>query len=136
MKQFLMVVVVILGLSLSLTACGGAGGSSTEIKLNMTDFMFDPMDSTVPAGQEITMTASNFGAVEHEYVIFKYGTDAGDNFDAEDEGNIYWEIEVQPGDTVTETFMAPVEPGEYFVTCGIVGHLQAGMVGKLFVVAE
>ena len=136
MKQFLMLVVVIFGLSLSLTACGGAGGSSTEIKLSMTDFMFDPMDSTIPAGQEITMTASNLGAVEHEYVIFKYGTEAGDNFDAEDESNIYWEIEVQPGDTVTETFMAPVEPGEYFVTCGIEGHLQAGMVGKLFVVAE
>jgi uncharacterized cupredoxin-like copper-binding protein len=136
MKQFLMLVVVILGLLLTLTACGGAGGSSTEIKLSMTDFMFDPMDNTVPAGQEITMTASNSGAVEHEYVIFKYGTDAGDNFGDDDEDNIYWEVEVQPGKSVTETFTAPSEPGEYFVTCGIAGHLQAGMVGKLIVVAE
>ena len=134
MKRYLVQIIVFLGFSLALTACGGSG-PSTNITLNMTDFMFEPVDFTVPAGEEITMKASNFGAVEHEYVIFKYGTEAGQKFDAEDEGNIYWEIEVAPGDTVTETFIAPREPGEYFVTCGIAGHLEAGMVGKLIVAA-
>jgi uncharacterized cupredoxin-like copper-binding protein len=101
----------------------------------MTDFMFEPTEFTVPSGQEITMTASNLGAVEHEYVIFNLGTDAGDKFDEKDEANIYWEIEVQPGETATETFIAPSEPGEYFVSCGILGHLEAGMIGKLIVVS-
>jgi len=135
MKKNLKWLIVVLGLSLIVTACGG-GGPSTDLKLNMTDFMYEPSDFTVPAGQEITLTASNFGAVEHEYVIFNYGTNAGDSFGADDEDNIYWEVEVQPGDTVTETFTAPSTPGEYFVTCGIAGHLQAGMIGKLIVVAR
>ena len=134
-RKVALLVATVLGLSLVLTACGG-GGASTNLKLNMTDFMFDPTDLTVPAGQTITMTATNDGAVEHEYVIFKLGTDAGDKFGDEDEDNIYWEVEVQPGDTVTETFVAPSEPGEYYVTCGIEGHLEAGMVASLIVVAE
>jgi uncharacterized cupredoxin-like copper-binding protein len=134
MNKTLKVLLVFVGLSLILAACGG-GGPSTELKLNMTDFMFEPAEFTVPAGQEITMTASNFGAVEHEYVIFNLGTDAGDKFDEEDEGNIYWEIELQPGETATEKFTAPSEPGEYYVSCGILGHLEAGMIGKLIVVS-
>ena len=134
-RKVALLVATVLGLSLVITACGG-GGASTNLKLNMTDFMFDPTDFTVPAGQTITMTATNDGAVEHEYVIFKLGTDAGDKFGDEDEDNIYWEVEVQPGDTVTETFVAPSEPGEYYVTCGIEGHLEAGMVASLIVVAE
>ena len=134
MKMYLIRTIVISGLLLVLSACDG-GGASTNLNLNMTDFMYDPVNFTVPAGQEITMTASNLGSVEHEYVIFKLGTDAGDKFGEEDEKNIYWEIEVQPGEIATETFIAPGEPGEYFVSCGISGHLEAGMVGKLIVVS-
>jgi plastocyanin len=133
MNKNLKVLMIVAGLSLILAACGG-GGASTKLTLNMTDFMFEPAEFTVPAGQEITMTASNFGAVEHEYVVFDLGTDPGDKFGEEDEGNIYWEIEVEPGETATETFTAPSDPGEYYVTCGIAGHLEAGMVGKLIVV--
>jgi uncharacterized cupredoxin-like copper-binding protein len=101
----------------------------------MTDFHFEPAEFTVPAGQEITINATNNGAVEHEFVIFKLGTDAGEKFGDEDEENIYWEVEVQPGQSVTAVFTAPSEAGEYFVTCGIEGHLEAGMNGKLIVVA-
>ena len=67
-------------------------------------------------------------------VIFNLGTDAGDVFGDEDEANIYWEVEVQPGQSATTTFTAPSEPGEYYVTCGIEGHLEAGMIGSLTVV--
>jgi uncharacterized cupredoxin-like copper-binding protein len=131
-----MPIVVILGLSLALTACGGASGPSTDIKVNMTDFMFEPMNFMIPAGQEITINATNDGAVEHEFVIFKLGTNAGETFGPEDEDNIYWEVEVQPGESATETFVAPGEPGTYFVTCGIAGHLEAGMTASIVVVAE
>lgn len=136
MKKVLpLFVVIMLGLSLVLSACGG-GGASTNLKVNMTEFMFDPTDFTVPAGQQITLTATNNGAVEHELVIFKLGTDPGDKFGPEDEENIYWEVEVKPGATVTETFTAPAEPGTYYVTCGIEGHHEAGMNGSLIVVTE
>ncbi|MBI4761589.1 MAG: cupredoxin domain-containing protein [Chloroflexota bacterium] len=121
-------------LSLVLAACSG-GGASTTINVTMTDFKFEPMEFTVPAGQEITINAVNNGAVEHEFVIFKLGTNAGEKFGDEDEENIYWEVEVLPGQTTSATFTAPSAPGEYYVTCGIEGHLEAGMSGKLIVVA-
>jgi len=134
MKKQLVIFSAVLGLSLILTACGG--GTSTKIDVTMTDFQFDPMEFTVPAGQTITVNATNGGAVLHEFVVFKLGKDAGDKFGDEDEENIFWEVEVEPGDSVTETFVAPSQAGEYYVTCGIEGHLEAGMVGKLIVVAE
>jgi len=135
MKKSLVLASVIVVLSLALSSCGG-GGPTTTIDVNMTDFHFEPAEFTVPAGQEITVNATNNGAVEHEYVIFNFGETAGDTFGDEDEDNIYWEVEVQPGQSATSTFTAPSEPGEYYVTCGIEGHLEAGMVGKLIVVAE
>jgi len=134
MKKYIVPASVILVLSLALTSCG-AGGPSTTINVIMTDFHFEPMEFTVPAGQEITVNATNNGAVEHEFVIFKLGTDAGEKFGDEDEDNILWEVEVLPGQSTTETFTAPDEPGEYYVTCGIEGHLEAGMNAKLKVVA-
>ena len=81
------------------------------------------------------MTISNSGAVAHEYVIMKYGTTIGEDFGDEDEENIYWEVEVEPGDTQTVTFTAPSDIGEYQIVCGIEGHFMAGMEAKLFVVA-
>ena len=135
MKKYIVPASAILVLSLALSSCG-AGGPSTTINVTMTDFHFEPMEFTVPAGQEITVNATNNGAVEHEFVIFKLGTDAGDKFGDEDEDNILWEVEVLPGQSTTETFTAPVEPGEYYVTCGIEGHLEAGMNAKLKVVAD
>jgi len=135
MKKFLPFV-LIMSLALVLSACGGgAGGASTDIKVTLTDFHFTPDNFTVPAGKEITITAKNEGAVEHEFVIFKLGTNAGDKFGDEDEDNIYWEVEALPGETKTETFTAPTEPGEYYLTCGIEGHLEAGMSGKFIVVS-
>jgi len=125
--------ILLFGLSLILASCG-SGGASTTIDVTMTDFVFTPAEATVPAGAEITLNATNNGAVLHEYVIFKLGLTAGEKFGDEDEENIYWEMEVDPGQSKTETFTAPTEPGEYYVTCGIAGHLEAGMNGKLIVV--
>jgi len=134
MKKYLFLVGALMVFTMVLSACG-AGGPSTTIDITMTDFHFEPMEFTVPAGQEITVNATNNGAVEHEFVIFNLGMTAGDKFGDEDEENIYWEVEVQPGQTANSTFTAPSEPGEYYVTCGIEGHLEAGMVAKLIVVA-
>ncbi len=134
MKKYFILAGVILTLSLALSSCG-AGGPSTTINVTMTDFHFEPMESTVPAGQVITVNATNNGAVEHEFVVFDLGMDAGEKFGPEDEDNIFWEVEVFPGESSTTTFTAPSEPGVYSVTCGIEGHLEAGMVATLTVVA-
>lgn len=121
-------------LSLILTACGGAGGVSTSIDVRMTDFQFQPNLFTVPAGQEITFTSSNNGAVVHNFVIMKLGTSAGPLFDEEDVPNIYWEVELLPGADTNTSFTAPTAPGEYEVICRTEGHIASGMAGKLVVV--
>jgi uncharacterized cupredoxin-like copper-binding protein len=134
MKKSLFVVVLILVSSIALAACGG-NAASTTIKVNMAEFTFTPSEFTIPAGEQITITAVNDGAVEHEFVIMKFGTTVGEDFGDEDEANIYWEVEVDAGGSKTETFTAPSEPGEYQLVCGTEGHYVAGMIGKLTVVA-
>jgi len=89
----------------------------------------------VPAGQEISFTAVNNGAVVHNFVVMKLGTDAGSVFEDEDQSNVYWEVELVPGADVTTSFTAPDQPGEYQVVCRTEGHIASGMVGKLIVVA-
>jgi uncharacterized cupredoxin-like copper-binding protein len=131
MSKTRFLVIVILGLSLLLTACGGP---STTVNLTMDDFKYNPMENTIPAGKEITLKIKNDGAVLHEYVIMKLGQTAGDKFGDEDEGNIYWEVEVDPGQSKTVTFTAPPEAGTYEIVCGTQGHLEAGMKGSLVVV--
>lgn len=123
-------------LIMTLTACSGAGKPQKTYDVLLTEFLFLPSEFIVPAGQEITLNLVNNGAVIHDFVIFKFGTDAGDHFNEEDQVNIYWQVEVQPAGSVTATFTAPTEPGEYTVTCGIPGHLEAGMSGKLIVAAD
>ena len=133
MKRSMFVILVVLALTLS--ACGGSAKPSTDLKVEFSDFAFTPDSWVIPAGQEITLTATNAGAVVHEFVIMKLGTTVGDDFGDEDEDNIYWEVEAEAGQTVTVTFTAPTDPGEYQIVCGTEGHFVAGMVGSLTVVA-
>lgn len=135
MKKRLVVSAVAFTLLLILTACGG-GGPSTNLRIDMTDFMYNPADIVVPAGKDITLELVNNGAVEHEFVIMNFGTDIGDDFGEEDQANIYWEAKLEPGESETFSFVAPSDPGEYQIVCGIAGHYTAGMVGSLMVVAE
>lgn len=117
-----------------LAACSGSSKPRMTYDVVLTDFSFSPSQYIVPAGQEITLDLVNNGVVVHDFIIFNLGTEAGDHFDEEDFPNIYWQVKVEHGESVTATFTAPTEPGEYFVTCGIAGHLESGMVGKLIVV--
>jgi uncharacterized cupredoxin-like copper-binding protein len=129
-KKLLFLLMMILVLALS--ACG-ASGPSTMISFTMTDFAFNPNDFTVPAGEQITLNVTHNGTMEHDFIIMKYATDAGEKFDEEDKANVYWEIDLQPGDSETIVFTAPEQPGTYQVICGMPGHLQSGMIGKLIV---
>jgi len=133
MKKFLIVWVIIT--SLVLASCGGNSSKpSTKIDVSMTDFQFQPNAFAVPAGQEITLNAKNDGGVVHSFVIMNKGQSAGTEFTAEDQPNVYWQVEIQPGGSIDTTFTAPPDPGEYEFVCHVPGHIQAGMVGKLNVV--
>jgi len=132
MKKILLLLLSV-GL-LVLSACSG-GKSTTTINITMTDFMFTPDSFTVPAAKEISLNTTNNGAVVHEFAIFKLGTTVGDKFGPEDEPNIFWKVQVLPGESKSVTFTAPGNPGNYYVTCNIPGHHEAGMNAKLIVVA-
>ena len=130
MKRFPVLFFVCL---LMLSSCGGP---STRIDLTISEYHFEPATFTIPAGEEITVHVDNEGFVSHQFVIFKLGADAGGKIGPEDDDNIYWRFEVRPGEAASTMFTAPSEPGEYFITCGIFGHLEAGMSGSLIVVDQ
>ena len=128
-KRFLIFLMI---LTLALSACGRSG-PSTRLSFTMTDFAFDPSEFTIPAGQEITLRVTHHGTMEHNFIIMKYATDVGDMFDESDQANVYWKVSLQPGESETIAFTAPEQPGTYQVICGMPGHLQSGMIGKLIV---
>ena len=117
-----------------LTACSG-GQPATKLDVTMTDFKYGMENYTIAAGKEITMNIKNDGVVLHEFVIMKSGLDIGDDFGPEDEENIYWEVEVDPGTSKIVTFTAPSDAGEYQIICGTPGHFKAGMATKMTVTA-
>lgn len=133
MKVILYVWVLVV--SLVLASCGGAAAPTTTIDVTLTDFQFSPSSFTVPAGEEITLRSTNTGAVIHNFIIMKLGQSAGTEFDDDDLPNVYWGVDIAPGGSAETKFIAPQEPGEYEVVCSTPGHVQAGMVGKLTVVA-
>ena len=133
MKNKLLLALILATLLLS--ACG-QGKPATQINVDMTDFAFTPNQFAVPAGQEITLHVTHDGLVTHDFIIMKYGTEVGAHFNDEDQPNIYWKVEVQPGDSKTFAFTAPDQPGTYQVVCGMAGHVEAGMVGSLDVTVE
>ena len=122
-------------LGVLLSACGGATGkASTDIKVSMTEFMFQPSQFVVPAGKEINLEATNNGAIVHNFIIMKLGTQASLPFDANDEPNVYWRVALNPGESTKMTFSSPSEAGDYQVLCSTPGHAEAGMIGNLTVV--
>jgi uncharacterized cupredoxin-like copper-binding protein len=133
MKKLLPPLVAVFGLAILLSACSSSSQPSTKINVTMTDFEYSPRTFIVPAGQTITLHASNNGAVEHTFVIMKLGTAVVEKFTDADQANVYWQIKLGPGESVTETFTAPDVPGEYQVVCDTPGHFQAGMLAKLVV---
>jgi uncharacterized cupredoxin-like copper-binding protein len=113
-----------------LTACGP---KKTTLNIEMKEYTFTPSTLEVPAGGEVTVNLKNTGTLEHEMVIMVLGTQATVPFDADDEGNVFWEAEVEMGQSASITFTAPTEPGEYQIVCGIPAHLELGMTGTLIV---
>jgi uncharacterized cupredoxin-like copper-binding protein len=121
---------------LILSACGGGGQPSRSISLTMTEFSFLPNTFTVPAGEDVTITVTNAGAVAHDFMIMKLGYELGSHTPGKDlDPSVYWRQEqLEAGEVAQSTFTAPSQPGEYLIVCGVAGHLEAGMVGKLIVV--
>jgi len=125
-------IIIVFSLAASIFGLVACSGSST-ILVTMTDTKFEPLTWNVKAGKEVTITITNNGALDHEWVLIKQGQDVTVPFDADDEDKVFWEIEAGPGEIKTETFTAPSEAGTYKVVCGPPGHIELGMVASLVV---
>lgn len=135
MKKFAVLMVSILVLSLGLVACGGSSGGGSganSIKATLTEFKFDPNAWTVSAGQQVSLTLTNSGSVEHSWVLLSKPV-SGSTFTDADKANILFSKSVPAGQTVTVTFTAPSTAGSYQVVCDVPGHLEGGMTGTLTV---
>jgi uncharacterized cupredoxin-like copper-binding protein len=131
MKKFLTGTVLVLALSLVLTACGS---NKATLNVSTTDTGYDSPTYTVPAGVEVTLNMTNKGSIEHEFAILKLGQHVTPPFGDKDEDKIFWELDgVEAGKTKSDSFTAPTESGEYDVICGIPGHIELGMVATLIV---
>lgn len=129
-KHWKSLLVVLAAVGLLLTACGP---QTAELEVTLSDFAFEPAQVSVPAGSEVTLTLTNEGSVEHEWVLVEQGYTIEPPVNDEDEDHIYWEAEVPAGETETFTFTAPDTAGEYQIVCVIAGHLESGMEGSLTV---
>ena len=130
MKKLSLFLVLGTTMAILLSACGP---SKVTIDMNMTDYSFDPATIEVSPGAEVTVNLTNSGTLEHEMVIMVLGQEVSAPFDDNDEGNIFWEAELEPGDSATVTFTAPTEPGVYQMVCGTPAHFEQGMVGTFTV---
>jgi plastocyanin len=130
MKKFVGLIFVMVLVSMVLSACGS---NKVTIDMDMKEYVFDPSTIELPAGAEVTLNLTNSGTLEHEMVIMIFGKEATVPFDDDDEPNIYWEHELEMGESETVVFTAPSEPGEYQIVCGIPAHLEQGMKGTLIV---
>jgi plastocyanin len=129
-------------ITLPIAACGGGSGGSSgdsatpsfssSVSVEGTEFEFAPADVTVEAGQAVTVTFDNLGAVDHEWAVLREGTQIKAESDFE-ESMILFEVEAIPaGTSVTQTFTFE-KAGRYQIICALPGHFAAGMKGILTV---
>jgi uncharacterized cupredoxin-like copper-binding protein len=133
-KKIMLFVFLVLLSSLLLDACsaGSIPSGTTSIQVTMTEFAFTPNAWTVPDAQKITLTLTNKSKVQHTWILMKGFVTPP--YSSADQPNVIFSAQVAPGATNVVSFTSPSSAGEYEVVCGIPGHLEAGMSGKLTVV--
>ncbi len=98
------------------TAPVEAGAAATEFNVSMVDLDFVPADFTIPADTDVTVTASNDGALPHNWHVL----DTEMMTPVVDGGGV-------------ESVVVNLPAGVYNVQCDVPGHAAAGMVGVLTV---
>ncbi|MFQ5802400.1 MAG: cupredoxin domain-containing protein [Candidatus Methylomirabilales bacterium] len=92
---------------------GGAALAAQEVKLNETEFAFDPPTVKTDAG-EVTFVVTNTGQYPHGFAI---------------DGITKTLPRIEPGDTARLTLKLP--KGTYTFYCPVKGHRGKGMEGAL-----
>ena len=97
-------------------ACGPGRPGLPEARVVLTDFSFAPKAVEIPAGRKVEFKLTNSGRVEHDITADGIG----------------FHVHVMAGERLAME-AGPFEPGEYDFFCSVVGHREAGMIGKLVV---
>jgi plastocyanin len=97
-------------------ACGPSASGLPEVRVVMTEFTFSPQRIEIPAGRKVEFKLTNNGRIEHDI------TAEGIGFHAH----------VMSAERLAFD-SGPFTPGEYDFFCSVVGHREAGMVGKIVV---
>jgi plastocyanin len=96
------------------------------------EFEFIPDSWTVPSNALLVLDFENQGTVEHFFVVIKDRVVLDSSADFDD-SLVFRELRAGPGETASDTFLAPAELGAYQVICRVPGHLEAGMTARLIV---
>jgi uncharacterized cupredoxin-like copper-binding protein len=110
---------------------------SRTLTFSMQDTMrFDPSSITVKRGETVRFVVQNHGNIMHEMVIgtmqeLKEHADLMKKFPGMEHDEPYM-AHVKPGGT-EEIVWQFNRPGEFNFACLVVGHFEAGMVGKVTV---
>ena len=132
-----------LACALLLAGCAAASQQPvTEITVKASDFTYDPVSISIPAGQPVTLMFKNMGKVEHDFAIDKINVtnvEASESAPAQHHQMDHHEYDLhffaKAGEAATLQFTA-LEPGTYEIFCSIEGHKEAGMIGELIVAAQ
>jgi outer membrane protein assembly factor BamB len=95
---------------------GAATPAVSAYQVSAVDINFDPKELTIPANTDVTITFTNAGLLQHDFVI--------------DALSIKSDL-LNGGDSVEIVINAPAGTYEYY--CSVPGHREAGMVGTLTV---
>lgn len=132
MKKFTIFTIVLAAMALLLAACGGGDDGPVALSFEGSDtFQFTPSSASVSAGDEVEVTLTNAGALEHSWVLVSGDADAATVTEADAINNASTGT-VAGGETGSVTFTAP-DAGTYQFVCTVPGHAAAGMVGTFTV---
>ena len=138
MKKVLLIVVF----ALTLAACSSTnkatldGPNKATLNVKATEAGYDASSYVVPAGADVTVHFTNDAPLPHEFAVLKKGEHVTPPYQKKDEVKIMWKLTSQTGETRSDIFKAPTEPGEYDIICTFPGHLEYGMKAKLVVEAQ
>ena len=128
----------VLAAGVLVAGCGGDGGKgaassslpSDTVGVKATEMKFGLSTDRAPAGK-VTFNVDNSGAVEHEMVVVRTDTPAGDLPEKDGRRDVTGSIgaidakQLQPGASASLTRM--MRAGHYALVCALPGHYEAGM---------
>ncbi len=138
MQKVILFVLAFLALGLAACATIPTGSSAVQqVTVEASEFKFQPSTIEVSAGRPVKITMSNKGTVEHDWAIqkmpmvgLKESSSGGHDMAGMNQPELH--MNAMMGQTAQVEF-TPTTPGTYDIYCTVMGHKEAGMVGKLVV---